>query len=102
MTRAPGTPDRGARGEPDDASGGDALDRPLLWSDVVVQVKDIRRVVLAFDFAQPLMVRTVRRADGVVCLIVAQVVQPPAPAEVLAHRGERVLRPGDVLLGVGG
>jgi hypothetical protein len=59
----------------------DVLSRPLR-GDVVVEVEDVVGVVAALDLAQPLEVAAVGGPDGVVTLVVAEVVEPAAGREL--------------------
>src|SRR5215216_2009936 len=72
-----------------------------LRRDVVVEVEDVVRVVPPLYLAEPLVVRAIGCADGILSLIVAEVVEPAAGAEVGLHRRERLAAPRDVRLGVG-
>src|SRR5215207_4414079 len=72
-----------------------------LRRDVVVEVEDVVRVVPALYLAEPVVVRAVRCADGVLSLIVAEVVEPATGAEMRSHRRERLAAPRDVRLAVG-
>src|SRR5215213_7036325 len=78
------------------ASGGGAA-----RVDVVVQVEDVLGVVLALDLDEPVVVRSVRIADRVARVVVAEVVEPAAPGEVGAEAVEGLPRPRHVRLGVG-
>src|SRR5215217_815155 len=70
----------------------------LSGRDVVVEPEDVFRVVAPLDFAEPVVVRPVCRADGILGLIVAEVVEPAAGAGVRSQRRERLAAPGDVRL----
>ena len=68
----------------------------------MVEVEDVVGVVPPLDLDEPVVVRAVGRSDGVLGLIVAEVVEPAAVAEVRLRRSERLAAPGDVRLAVGG
>src|SRR5688572_8679009 len=71
-----------------------------LRRDVVVEVEDVVRVVPPLDLFEPVVIRAVGGADGVLCLVVAEVIEPAARPEVRSHRRERLAAPGDVRPGV--
>ena len=56
--------------------------RWTLGHDVVVEVEDVVGVVASFDLDEPVVVGAVGCADGVVCLVVAEVVEPASAPEV--------------------
>src|SRR5215208_8264694 len=70
-------------------------------SDVVVEVEDVGGVVAALDLAQPLVVGAVGRPDGVVALVVAEVVEPPAGRQMRPEALVRLAGPADVGVGAG-
>lgn len=56
--------------------------RWTLGHNVVVEVEDVVGVVASFDLDEPVVVGAVGCADGVVCLVVAEVVEPASAPEV--------------------
>src|SRR4051794_33855409 len=59
-----------------------------LRRDVVVEMEDVLGVVAPLDLAQTLVVRAVGRSDGVLSLVVAEVVEPATGGEMRPQRGE--------------
>src|SRR5919108_5062536 len=84
------------------AASGAGTDRPRAVSairsggDVVVEVKDVVGVVAALDIAESLVVGAVGGPDGVVALVVAEVIEPAAGGGVGPQRGGRLASPADV------
>ena len=54
-----------------------------LRDDVVVVMEDVVGVVLPLDLDETIVVRPVRGSHGIVALVVAEVVEPAPPGEVL-------------------
>src|ERR1700754_946005 len=74
------------------------LSRPSLsaWPDILIQVKQVSRIILRLQRSQALVVRSVGCRDGVFAIVVSQVVYITPRRKAEPHRVIRLLRPRNI------